>query len=69
MQDRMGDGDDKTNALFKGWHGDDAVDFVLQPGGDAARGMPLRLAASAGTWSVAVADPKALAALGFACRI
>jgi hypothetical protein len=64
----VGNADEKTRALFKGWHGND-IDLTLLPlGEEGNKAMPLRIAQKAGTWSVAATDAQAFAATGFVCR-
>lgn len=66
LQCEVGANVSSAQVQFKGWHGVDSFDLVLQP----VQGKPagaLRIARTSGAWSMAASDLGRLVETGFAC--
>lgn len=63
-------GGERLTPLFKGWHGADQADLVIEIG-EARKAMPrlvVSLARRDGAWQTAASDRRRLEEIGFACR-
>jgi hypothetical protein len=56
-----------ARAAFKGWHDAVSFDLAIQPD-QGKRSSALRIALTAGAWSMSVSDAALLAEIGFACH-